>query len=98
MEVESKRLRDLFAEICAQTLTADAAHDFTHEVAEGERMVAVLAARLPPRLLCGEDRCHALPVVCRPGRQHRANRGEARARSEERRVGKGGRGRGARGE
>ena len=56
VEVGAERSRDLLREERADRLAGDPAHDLADEVALRDRVVAGRRARLPPRLLRGEQR------------------------------------------
>ena len=50
MGIESQRLRDLGAKISAEAFPADAPDNLAHQPSDGDRMIAMLGARLPKRL------------------------------------------------
>ncbi len=63
MEVGTERFGDLVAEEGSEALAGDPPHQFAHQIALGDGVVAGAVARLPPRLLGGEQRRHLVPVV-----------------------------------
>ena len=60
---EAEGCRDLLLEVAAHAHAGDPADDLAHEEAEGEGVVAVAGARLPPWLFSGEGGRHHVPVV-----------------------------------
>ena len=81
VEIGAGRGGDAFGEERAHRLTGDPAHDFSHEIALGQGVVATAAARFPPRLLRRQQRRALLPVVeigrlqaLRPARKPRSVR------------------------
>ena len=69
VQVEPERAGDLVAEVRAEAAARDAPHHLADQPAEGDGVVAVRRAGLPPRLLRGQRGAHRVPVVERLGRQ-----------------------------
>ena len=63
VEVDAERSGHLGGDELADRLPRDPAHELTLEVALRDGVVARRRARLPPRLLGGEQRRRLLPVV-----------------------------------
>ena len=79
VEVGAERSRDFVREERADRRARDPAHDLTDEIALRDRVIAGRRARLPPRLLRGQQRGRLVPVVqvvglhrLLPARQSRA--------------------------
>ena len=77
ISVGAERTGDLLAEVSAEALARDTADDFTDQPAEGDRVVAMLGAGLPPGLLAGEFGGDLLPTKDVVELEGGANRGHA---------------------
>ena len=82
-EVGVERPGDFFPRECSHRPPVHAADDLADQVAEGDRVIAVAAARRPPRRALRQRRGHGRPVEQRLGGQRPADGGQPRAMAQE---------------
>ena len=60
--VDAERLGDLGAQVLAEGAAGDAAGDLAEDEAEGDHVIALRGAGLPPRFGRGDVSAHRVPI------------------------------------